>query len=71
MADFDELLPEEADERDQRLMHDLRRIYRTDTQTVEHLARIRQRYTPPTILQVQSSTRNAEHPRFPVAGERS
>ena len=43
MANFDELLPEEADERDQRLVHDLRRIYRTDTQTVEHLASIRQR----------------------------
>jgi len=43
MANFDELLPEEADERDQRLVHDLRRIYRTDTQTVEHLAHIRQR----------------------------
>jgi photosystem II stability/assembly factor-like uncharacterized protein len=43
MADFDELLPEEADERDQRLVRDLRRIYHTDTQTVEHLARIRQR----------------------------
>jgi len=43
MADFDELLPEEADERDQRLVRDLRRVYRTDTQTVEHLAHIRQR----------------------------
>jgi photosystem II stability/assembly factor-like uncharacterized protein len=43
MADFDELLPEEADEQNQRLMHDLRRIYRTDTQTVEHLAHMRQR----------------------------
>ncbi len=43
MADFDELLPEEADVQDQRLIHDLRRMYRTDTQTVEHLARIRHR----------------------------
>ncbi len=43
MADFDELLPEEADEQNQRLMHDLRRIYRTNTQTVEHLARMRER----------------------------
>src|SRR5690242_11523841 len=43
MANFDELLPEEADERDQRLVHDLRRIYGTDTQTVEHLATIRVR----------------------------
>src|SRR5438309_896286 len=75
IADFDELLPEEADEQNQRLMHDLRRIYRTDTQTVEHLAHMRQRllanddssaydhestqqhYTPPTLQQVQSSTR--------------
>jgi photosystem II stability/assembly factor-like uncharacterized protein len=89
MADFDELLPEEADERDQRLMHDLRRIYRTDTRTVEHLAHMRQRllanddssaydhestqqhYTPPTLQQVQSSTGNAKHTRFAVAGERS
>ena len=36
MADFDELLSEEADERDQHLMQDLRCMYRTDTQTVEH-----------------------------------
>jgi hypothetical protein len=43
MADFDELLPEEADVQDQRLIHDLRRMYLTDTQTVEHLARIRHR----------------------------
>ncbi len=43
MADFDEMLPEEADEQNQRLMHDLRRIYSTDTQTVEHLAHMRQR----------------------------
>jgi photosystem II stability/assembly factor-like uncharacterized protein len=89
MADFDELLPEEADERDQRLVHDLRRIYRTDTQTVEQLAHMRQRLlakddssaydhestqqhdTPPTLQQVQSSTRNAKHTRFAVAEERS
>src|SRR5258708_8445058 len=43
MADFDELLPEEADVQDQRLIHDLRRMYRTDTQTIEHLARVRHR----------------------------
>jgi photosystem II stability/assembly factor-like uncharacterized protein len=89
MADFDELLPEEADEKNQHLVHDLRRIYRTDTQTVEHLAHMRQRllanddssaydhestqqhYTPPTLQQVQSSTRNAKHTRFAVVEERS
>jgi len=89
MADFNELLPEEADVQDQRLIHDLRRMYRTDTQTIEHLARVRHRlpinddssvndresgqqhYTPPAIQQVQSSTRNAKHTRFAVAGERS
>ncbi len=43
MTDFDKLLPEESDERDQRLIHDLRRSYRTDTQPVEQLARIHQR----------------------------
>jgi len=44
MADFDELLPEEgADERDQRLIHDLRRMYSMEAQTAEHLARIGQR----------------------------
>jgi photosystem II stability/assembly factor-like uncharacterized protein len=43
MADFDELLPEEADVQDQRLIRDLRRMYRTDTRTVEHLARVRHR----------------------------
>jgi photosystem II stability/assembly factor-like uncharacterized protein len=41
MADFDELLLEEADERDQRLIHDLRRMYHMDAQTAEHLARVR------------------------------
>ncbi len=89
MANFDELLPEEADEQNQRLMHDLRRIYRTDTQTVEHLAHMRKRllakdessaydhestqqhYTPPTIQQVQSITRNAKQTRFAVVEERS
>jgi photosystem II stability/assembly factor-like uncharacterized protein len=30
-----------------------------------------QHYTPPAIQQVQSSTRNAKHTRFAVAGERS
>src|SRR5258708_1330308 len=43
MAEFNELLPEEADVQDQRLIHDLRRMYRTDTQTIEHLARVRHR----------------------------
>ncbi len=43
MADFEELLPEEVDEKNQRLIHDLRRIYRTDIQTVEHFAHMRQR----------------------------
>jgi photosystem II stability/assembly factor-like uncharacterized protein len=43
MANFDELLPEEADVQDQRLIHDLRRIYRPDAQTIEHLASIRHR----------------------------
>jgi photosystem II stability/assembly factor-like uncharacterized protein len=86
MADFEKLLPEEADERDQRLVRDLRRIYRTDAQTVEHLARIRHRllindessvnygarqhYTPTTIQQIQSGTRNANQTRFSVAGEK-
>ena len=89
MADFDELLPEEADVQVQRLIHDLKRMYRTDTQTVEHLARIRHRlltnddssvndresmqqhYTPPTIQQAQSSTRDVKQTRFAVAEERS
>lgn len=43
MADFDELLPEEVSERDQRLIGDLRCIYRMEAQTAEHLARIRHR----------------------------
>jgi photosystem II stability/assembly factor-like uncharacterized protein len=44
MADFDELLPEEGtDERDQRLIGDLRRMYGVEAQTAEHLARIGQR----------------------------
>ncbi len=43
MADFDELLPEETQEQDQHLVHDLHRMYHTDTQKAEQLARIRQR----------------------------
>ncbi len=43
MADLDELLPDEASEQDQRLIGDLRRMYRVEAQTAEHLARIRHR----------------------------
>src|SRR5258707_10477996 len=43
MADFDELLPEEASERNRRLIGDLRQMYRTEAQTAEHLARVRHR----------------------------
>lgn len=43
MADFDELLSEEASERDQRLIGDLRRMYSVETQTAERLAHIRHR----------------------------
>jgi len=43
MPDFDELLPEETQEQDQHLIHDLHRMYRTDTQKAERLARIRLR----------------------------
>jgi len=45
MADSNELLPEEVDEQNQRLIHDLRRIYHIDGQKAEHLARIHQRLT--------------------------
>lgn len=41
MADFDELLPDGASERDRHLIGDLRRMYRTEAQTAEHLARVR------------------------------
>src|SRR5258708_23583627 len=43
MPDFDELLPEETQEQDQHLIHDLHRMYHMDTQKAEQLARIRQR----------------------------
>jgi photosystem II stability/assembly factor-like uncharacterized protein len=43
MPDFDELLPGETQEQDQHLIHDLHRMYHTDTQKAEQLARIRQR----------------------------
>jgi photosystem II stability/assembly factor-like uncharacterized protein len=59
MADFDKLLPEEADERDQLLVRDLRRIYRTDPQTVEHPARIRHRL----LINDESSVNGGERAR--------
>jgi photosystem II stability/assembly factor-like uncharacterized protein len=43
MADFDEPLPEETQEQNQHLIHELHRMYHTDTQKAERLARIRQR----------------------------
>src|SRR6266567_483649 len=36
MTDTHELTPDEVDEQNQHLMQDLRHMYRTDTQTVEH-----------------------------------
>lgn len=43
MADDTELLPEERDEQHQRLISDLRRRYRVDSQKAQHLARLQQR----------------------------
>ncbi len=43
MTDPNELLPEEADEQHQRLIRDLRLMYRADGQKAQHLARIHQR----------------------------
>ena len=43
MADTNELAPEEVDERNQRLIQDLRRLYPTRTQVVRPLARVQQR----------------------------
>ncbi len=43
MADTHELTPEEMDERDQHLMQDLRRMYRTSAQLAQPLARVQQR----------------------------
>src|SRR5437763_966702 len=43
MADTNELLPEEVDEQHQRLIRDLRLMYRADGQKVQHIARVQQR----------------------------
>ena len=43
MTDPNELLPEEVDEQHQRLIRDLRLMYRADGQKAQHLARIHQR----------------------------
>jgi photosystem II stability/assembly factor-like uncharacterized protein len=43
MADDDELLAEAASERDQRLIGDLRRMYRAEAGTAQHVARVRHR----------------------------
>ena len=43
MADTHELIPEEVDEQNQRLIQDLRRMYPTSAQVAQPLARIQQR----------------------------
>ena len=43
MADIDELNPEEVDERNQRILQDLRRMYPTATELARPLARVQQR----------------------------
>ena len=43
MADIDELFPEEVDERNQRILQDLRRMYPTATELARPLARVQQR----------------------------
>ena len=43
MADTNELLPEEVDEQHQRLIRDLRLMYRADGQKAQRLARVQQR----------------------------
>ncbi len=65
MADFDELLPEEADVQDKRLIHDLRRIYRADIQTDEHLARIRHRLLVNDDSSVNDRESGLQHDTLP------
>src|SRR2546421_9804811 len=43
MADTNELLPEEVDEQHQRLVRNLRLMYRADGQKAQRLARVQQR----------------------------
>jgi len=64
MADFEEHLPETVDEQDQRLIHDLRLMYRTDDQKAHHLARIQQRLSNSDISKNAQSyrlTANTQH----------
>src|ERR1700730_1734234 len=58
MADTNELLPEEVDEQHQRLVRDLRLMYRADGQKAQHLARIHQRLNNEVSL----------HPLHPLPG---
>jgi photosystem II stability/assembly factor-like uncharacterized protein len=82
MADFDELLPEEADERDQRLIRDLHRMYSADAQTTERLAHVRQHlltkpdgsvddYKSTQAQHATRNTRNGKLTRATVSWERS
>ena len=43
MADIDELNPEEVDERNQRILQDLHRMYPTAAEVARPLARVQQR----------------------------
>jgi len=43
MADIDELNPEEVDERNQRILQDLRRMYPTAAEVARPLARVQSR----------------------------
>lgn len=69
MADIDELNPEEVNERNQRLLQDLRRMYPTVAEVARPLARVQQRlfYTSDAPLRTTSGVVNSLSRRIPIS----
>lgn len=80
MADSNERLPEEVDEQHQRLIGDLRLIYRADGQKTQHLTRIHQRLLDNEVSlrplsghdapDSQQRSRDVRPARYPIIGKR-
>jgi photosystem II stability/assembly factor-like uncharacterized protein len=74
VANFNERLPEEADEQHQRLIRDLRHMYHTDGQKAQHLARIHERLTTNDVAthglphHVMPTTQQSSRGRKPTRG---
>ena len=63
MADTNELLPEEVDEQHQRLIRDLRLMYRADGQKAQRLARVQQRLNEAPDIQQRATQASPPHIR--------